>query len=134
MPTVTKPVRSQKQAIQVSGRSGRTLIGRIWRGCTEAERADEYQAYLYPEGVLTLEVKPGCVGVQMFRRIKGEIAEFTVISYWESMDAMQAMHSDGGNVLRVAHLKRDWEFLLELPEFVELTELHVNDWQMPSKN
>jgi quinol monooxygenase YgiN len=110
---------------------GRSLIGRIWRGRTEAARADEYQAYLYPEGVLTIEAKPGCVGVQMFRRIKGDIAEFTVISYWESMEAMGAMHSDGGNVLRVAHLKRDWEFLLELPELVELTELHVNDWTLP---
>jgi hypothetical protein len=70
----------------------------------------------------------------MFRRMKGDVAEFTVISYWESMQAMRAMHSDGGNVMRVAHLKRDWEFLLELPEFVELTELHVNDWQISPRS
>jgi hypothetical protein len=125
-----KDLARKKRAVQVSAGSGRTLIGRIWRGSTEAERAEEYQAYLYPEGVLPLEDKAGCIGVQMFRRMKGDIAEFTVISYWESVEAMSAMHSDGGNVLRVAHLKRDWEFLLELPEFVELTELHVNDWNV----
>ena len=106
------------------------MIGRIWTGRTSAERADEYQAYLYPEGVLPIEAKPGCLGFQMFRRVKGDVAEFTTISYWESMEAMRAMHSDDRNVLRVAHLERDPEFLLELPEFVELTELHVNDWQV----
>ena len=130
----TKAGASPKRAIQVSGEFGRRLIGRIWRGSTEAARADEYQAYLYAEGVLTLEAKPGCLGVQMFRRMKGDVAEFTVISYWESMQAMGAMHSDGGNVMRVAHLKRDWEFLLELPEFVELTELRVNDWQISPRS
>ena len=121
-----------KQEILVSGRSGRSLIGRIWTGRTRADRADAYQAYLYPMGILTIEAKPGCVGVQMFRRRKGDMVEFKTISYWESMDAMQTMHADGGDVLRVAHLERDPEFLLELPEFVELTELHVNDWQLPS--
>jgi hypothetical protein len=25
---------------------------------------------------------------------------------------------------------RDADYLLELPEFVEVTELHVNDWQL----
>ena len=131
--TTTKAGASPKRAIQVSGEFGRRLIGRIWRGSTEAARADEYQAYLYAEGVLMLEAKPGRLGV-MFRRMKGDVAEFTVISYWESMQAMGAMHSDGGNVMRVAHLKRDWEFLLELPEFVELTELHVNDWQVSPRS
>ena len=29
----------------------------------------------------------------------------------------------------MAHLDRDHEYLLDLPEFVEVTELHVNDWQ-----
>jgi heme-degrading monooxygenase HmoA len=130
--TSTANPQGSKQEILASGRSGRHLIGRIWTGRTRAERADEYQAYLYPEGVLTIAAKPGCLGVQMFRRVKGDIAEFTVISYWESMDAMRAMHADRGDVLRVAHLKRDPEFLLELPEFVELTELHVNDWQIAS--
>jgi heme-degrading monooxygenase HmoA len=122
-----------KQEILASHESGRSLIGRIWRGRTRADRADEYQAYLYPEGVLTIEAKPGCLGAQMFRATKGDVTEFTVISYWESMEAMRAMHSDRTDVLRVAHLKRDPEFLLELPEFVELTELHVNDWQQDGR-
>jgi hypothetical protein len=121
---------ADKTEILASGRSGKMIIGRIWTGRTCADRADEYLKYLYEEGVLTVEAKPGCLGMQLFRRIDGDVAEFKTISYWESMQAMKAMHSEPGDLLRVAHLERDPEFLLELPEFVELTELHANDWRL----
>jgi hypothetical protein len=45
------------------------------------------------------------------------------------VDAMAAMQPEGGELLRPAHLDRDREYLLELPERVELTELHINDWR-----
>ena len=119
-----------KMPIVAPASPGQPLVGRIWSGRTRREVADEYLAYLYEHGVLTIEVKPGNLGVQLFRRINGDVAEFTVISYWRSFDDMAAMHSQrGGDIRRVAHLDRDHEYLLEMPEFVEVTELHVNDWQ-----
>jgi heme-degrading monooxygenase HmoA len=119
-----------KQPVVTPGAPGQPLVGRIWSGRTRRAVADEYLAYLYEHGVLTIEAKPGNLGVQLFRRINGDVAEFTVISYWRSVEAMAAMHGQrGGDVRRVAHLARDPEFLLEMPEFVEVTELHVNDWQ-----
>jgi hypothetical protein len=30
--------------------------------------------------------------------------------------------------LSPTHLEKDEEYLLELPEYVEVSELHVNDW------
>ena len=119
-----------KKEILASGSRNKTLIGRIWSGRTRKERAEEYLGYLYEHGVLPLEKKPGMLGVQLFRRFRGDVAEFTVISYWSSMKAMEAMHPGGGDVRRVAHLEKDPEYLLELPEFVELTELHANDWAL----
>jgi hypothetical protein len=119
-----------KQEVLASGSRNKTLIGRVWSGRTRKEVAEEYLGYLYEHGVLPLEKKPGMLGIQLFRRFRGEVAEFTVISYWSSMGAMQAMHPDGGDVRRVAHLAKDPEYLLELPEFVELTELHANDWEL----
>jgi hypothetical protein len=65
----------------------------------------------------------------LFRRSDGDVTEFTTISYWPSMEAMEVMHSDTGDVRRVAHLEKDPEYLLELPEFVDVTELYANDWQ-----
>ena len=86
-----------KQEILASGVHGRMLVARTWFGRTRKEFADEYLRYNYENGVLEVEKKPGCLGMQQFRRIRGDIAEFTTISYWSSMEAM---HDDGGDVRR----------------------------------
>lgn len=116
-----------KQEILASGVHGRMLVARTWLGRTRKEFADEYLRYNYENGVLEVEKKPGCLGMQQFRKIRGDIAEITTISYWTSM---QAMHDDGGDVRRPSHLEKDPDYLLELPESVEVSELHVNDWQL----
>lgn len=97
---------------------------RTWFGRTRREFADEYLRYNYENGVLEVEKKPGCLGMQQFREIKGDVAEFTTISYWSSMEAMEAAH---GVDRRPSHLEKDPDYLLELPEFVGVSELHVND-------
>ena len=119
-----------KQEILASGVHGRMLVARTWFGRTRKEFADEYLRYNYENGVLEVEKKPGCLGMQQFRKVRGDIAEFTTISYWTSMEAMEAMHDDGGDVRRPSHLEKDADYLLELPESVEVSELHVNDWQL----
>jgi heme-degrading monooxygenase HmoA len=116
-----------KQEVLVSGSQGKPLIARTWFGRTRKEHADDYLRYNYENGVLEVEKKPGCLAMQQFRRIRGDIAEFTTVSYWESVEAMEAAHGGGR---RPTHLERDAEYLLELPESVEVSELHTNDWQL----
>jgi heme-degrading monooxygenase HmoA len=116
-----------KQEVLVSGSQGKLLIARTWFGRTRKEHADDYLRYNYENGVLEVEKKPGCLAMQQFRRIRGDIAEFTTVSYWESVEAMEAAHGGGR---RPTHLERDAEYLLELPESVEVSELHTNDWQL----
>ncbi len=116
-----------KQEILASGSHGRSLVARTWFGRTRKELADEYLRYNYENGILEVEKKPGCLGMQQFRKIRGDVAEFTTISYWDSMEAMEAAH---GDVRRASHLEKDPDYLLELPESVEVSELHVNDWQL----
>jgi heme-degrading monooxygenase HmoA len=123
-----------KQEILASGSHGKPLIARTWFGRTRKEHADEYLKYNYENGVLEVEKKPGCLGMQQLRKIRGDVAEFTTISYWSSMEAMEAMHDDGGEVLRAAHLEKDPDYLLELPESVEVSELHANDWQLIARS
>ena len=106
-----------KQEILASGVQGRTLVARTWFGRTRKELADEYLRYNYENGVLEVEKKPGCLGMQQFRKIRGDVAEFTTISYWASMEAMEAAH---GESLSPTHLEKDEEYLLELPESVEV--------------
>jgi hypothetical protein len=69
--------------------------------------------------------------MQQFRRIRGDVAEFTTVSYWESVEVMEAAH---GAERRPTHLERDPEYLLELPESVEVSELHANDWQLSAES
>lgn len=129
MQVETKTNTAGKQELLTSRRKGNPLIARTWFGRTRREFAEEYLQYNYENGLLEIEKKPGNLGVQSFCKINGDIAEITTISYWASMQAMEAMHAHGGDVRRVAHLEKDPDYLLELPEFVEVSELHVNDWQ-----
>ena len=91
-------------------------IARIWRGRTAADRADEYAHYLYEHGVKPLEEK--ALGVQMFREDREGETEFVTISYWESVEAMSRFA--GEDPRRIHHLERDPEFLIELPESVQI--------------
>jgi hypothetical protein len=91
-------------------------IARLWRGRTRREIADQYEPYLRSEGIPPLEKT--ALGVQLFREDRDEETWFTTISYWEDMDAMTAFTR--GEPTKVHHLKRDHEFLIELPERIEI--------------
>ncbi|MDR6887228.1 MULTISPECIES: hypothetical protein [Variovorax] len=109
------------------------LIGRVWQGRTPIARADEYLRYSFEHGIQEIAKKPECLGVQYFRKLNGDTAEFRTVSYWRSIEHMHAMHAQRGDPLRVAPLARDPEFLLELPEFVDIVEVHVNSFGTTGK-
>ena len=94
-------------------------IARIWRGRTTRARADEYAAYLYETGVRPLEEK--ALAVMQLREDRAEDSEFITVSYWESMAAMARF--TGGDPRRIHHLPRDPEFLIELPQSVQVTTI-----------
>ena len=93
-------------------------FARIWRDRTRRDSAEEYQGYLLQNGIAPLEAK-GAVGVQMFRDDRETETEFMTISYWESVDAMTAGSKDV-DPRRPHHLERDPEFLIELPQTVQI--------------
>ena len=94
-------------------------IARIWRGRTTRARADEYARYLYEHGIRPLEAK--ALGVQLLRDDCATESEFVTISYWESVEAMSRFA--GPDPRRVHHLARDAEFLIELPDSVQVLEI-----------
>jgi len=94
-------------------------IARIWRGRTIAAKADEYAAYLYAHGIRPLEDK--ALGVQLLREDRADETEFVTISYWESVEAMSRFA--GKDPRRIHHLARDPEFLIELPETVQVLDI-----------
>jgi hypothetical protein len=100
-------------------------IARIWRGRTTRERADEYARYLYEYGIKPLERK--ALGVQLFREDRETESEFVTISYWESVAAMSRFA--GNDPRRIHHLERDPEFLIELPDHVQILDIIARHWR-----
>jgi heme-degrading monooxygenase HmoA len=99
--------------------SKRPTIARIWRGRTPRDRADEYEVYNYEAGIRPLIDK--ALGVQTFREDRADETEFVTISYWDSIEAMSAFA--GEDPMRIHHLERDAEFLIELPKEVQVLRL-----------
>lgn len=100
-------------------KSQKPTIARIWRGRTMRARADEYASYLYEHGIKPLEEK--ALGVQQFREDRADDSEFVTISYWESVEAMSRFA--GKDPRRIHHLERDPEFLIELPQSVQVLDI-----------
>lgn len=103
-------------------RLSKVRVARIWRGRTSRERADEYEPYLREAGIIPLEEK--ALAVQLLREDRQEESEFVTISYWESVDAMSVFAGD--DPTRIRHLPRDPEFLIELPERVQVLRILAN--------
>ena len=99
--------------------SAKPTIARIWRGRTTRARADEYAAYLYEVGIKPLEEK--ALAVQQLREDRAQESEFITISYWESVEAMSRF--TGADPRQIHHLPRDKEFLIELPESVQVLSI-----------
>lgn len=102
-------------------------IARIWQGRLKAERADEYEAYLYEHGIRKIAATPGNLGVQVMRHTNGDVVEFITISYWANRQDIR--NYAGADIEKPHHLERDAEFLLELPESVKNCDLTINDWK-----
>jgi heme-degrading monooxygenase HmoA len=89
-------------------------------------RADEYQAYNYEFGIKPLIEK--ALGVQAMREDGETESEFVTISYWENVEAMSRF--TGGDPTRIHHLPRDAEFLVELPQSVQILNLYLSQGRL----
>ncbi len=94
-------------------------IARIWRGRTVRAQADEYAAYLYEHGIRPLEEK--ALAVLQLREDHMWDTEFVTISFWESVEAMSRFA--GPDPKQIHHLERDKEYLLELPQSVQILRI-----------
>jgi heme-degrading monooxygenase HmoA len=102
------------------------LIARLWQGRTRASRAEEYTRYLYDMGVRKIAAIPGNRGVQLLRLVHGNVAEFEVLSYWDSVDAIRRYA--GADHEKVRHLPKDPEYMIGKGPMVRHFEVIVNDW------
>lgn len=99
------------------------MIARIWHGITPAAKAETYLGFLNQSGVPDYRATPGNRGVYVLRRIEGEVAHFTLISLWDSLEAVKGF---AGPQPEIAHYyPEDQDFLLEFEPTVTHHEVLV---------
>lgn len=108
----------------------RPAIARIWRGRTTRADADEYQSYNYEEGIKPLESI--ALGVEQLREDGEHETEFMTISYWESLESMTEFTN--AEPEQIHHLDRDPEFLIELPDRVQILSITASHWNIRSQS
>lgn len=86
------------------------MIARIWRGVTRESDKDTYFEYLKQTGLKEYASIPGNQGLWVLWRVSGGEAEFTLISLWESWDAIKAFA--GADYERAVYYPEDERFLL----------------------
>jgi len=87
------------------------MIARIWRGVTRESDKDTYLAYLQETGLKEYASIPGNRGVWTLRRVADGNCEFTLISLWDSMDAIKAFA--GPDPEKAVFYPEDDRFLIE---------------------
>ncbi len=101
------------------------VVARIWHGTTLTSKADEYYTYLVEAGIKKIKSIPGNLGAQVLRQINKNNTEFTVISYWESRDAIR--NFAGNDIEKVRPLPRDNEYLIKPETKVKHFDVLLDD-------
>lgn len=88
------------------------MIARIWKGEVPLERSDEYLERMRTVAIPDYKSTPGNQGAYCLHRLLDDRAEFVMLTFWESEDAIKAFNGDDINVAK--YYDFDAEVLLEM--------------------
>ncbi|MCB2379757.1 antibiotic biosynthesis monooxygenase [Hymenobacter sp. BT635] len=100
-----------------------TIITRIWHGTTAALDAEAYLAYLQQSGIADYKNTPGNLGVQVLRRLDGDICHFWTVTRWDSYDSIRRFA--GPDYEKARYYPDDAQYLLAF----EPTVLHCETFE-----
>ncbi len=87
------------------------MIVRIWHGRTPADEGDAYLDYLKRTGVTNYRATEGNRGVYVLRSSEHGVADFLLLSLWDSMDSVRAFAGDDPG--KAVYYPEDDAYLLE---------------------
>lgn len=70
------------------------MIVRVWQATAERDRRDAYPEHFRRRVVPELRAVPGFLGADLLSRDTGDAVEFTVLTRWQSMDAIREFAGD----------------------------------------
>ncbi len=83
------------------------MIIRQWRGYASSEKAHEYPEHFRQAVLPELAKIEGFRGAYLLRRQEDRAVEFTVLTLWESMEAIRRFAGDNPELAVVAPAARD---------------------------
>lgn len=101
------------------------MIARVWRGATRAGDAEAYLEYLEQTGHAEYRRVDGHQRTITLRRIAGDRAEFVLISFWDSLDAVRRFA--GTDHERAVFYPEDDRYLVEREDRVEHFDVVYKD-------
>ena len=87
------------------------MIARVWTGATRERDKDTYLEYLQRTGLKEYASTPGNRGVWVLRRVYEGKSEFTLISLWDSWEAIKTFA--GPDCDNAVFYPEDEKFLIE---------------------
>jgi heme-degrading monooxygenase HmoA len=71
------------------------MIARIWHGRVPKEKAEAYYEFLLRSGIPDYRATEGNRGAFVLRRTEDNVTHYTLISFWESWDAIKPRLAGG---------------------------------------
>ncbi len=97
------------------------MIARIWHGRTRAQDYEAYSKFLKERAIPDYRGTEGFIRLVFLRVLRGGEAHFTLITFWESIDAVKAFA--GEDYEKAKYYPEDKDYLLEFEENVEHYEV-----------
>jgi len=97
------------------------MIARIWHGKTAAVDFEKYSEFLTRVAIPDYKKTAGFKQLAFLRRIIGQEAHFTLITYWESLAAIK--NFAGEDIEKAKYYPEDDNFLLDFEELVQHHEV-----------
>ena len=88
------------------------MIARIWRGEVPLDRSDEYLQRMRTVAIPDYRSTDGNQGAFALRRLHGDRAEFLMLTFWDSLESIEAFSGDDTSVAK--YYDFDAEVLLEM--------------------
>ena len=101
------------------------MIARIWHGRTKADDFEAYTSFMKSVAIPDYQKTTGFVKLSFLRRIEGEIAHFTLITYWENLDVIKNFTGPDYEVAK--YYPKDKTYLLEFEERVTHFEVFAEE-------
>jgi heme-degrading monooxygenase HmoA len=92
------------------------MIARIWHGKTLASKGEDYKQFTMDAAIPDYQSIPGCLSLNFLYRVENDIAHFTLITYWDSIDSIKMFA--GADYHKAKYYPEDKNFLLEFEEEV----------------